>query len=188
MLKDEQVQQYLTLLQKWNRVYNLTAIKDPQEMLTKHIEDSLAILPYIQGSRVLDVGSGAGLPGIPLAIHLPDKQFILLDSSHKKTRFLTQCKIELRLSNVEVVHSTIESYQPEHYFDEIVTRAFSSLADMVKMSSHCLSSQGRWLAMKGKYPETEIADLDTKHAIQTEKLSVLGENASRHLIIISDVS
>lgn len=150
---------YIKLIVKWNRVYNLTAVRDPQRMLDRHILDSLSVLPYLSGNRIIDVGAGAGLPGIPLAIASPDKTFVLLDSNRKKTRFMQQAKVELTLDNVEVVCDRVENYQPAACFDTVISRAFSSLLNMVYWSAHLCAPHGVFLAMKGHYPEEEIAEL-----------------------------
>lgn len=150
---------YVNLLIKWNRVYNLTAVRDRQRILERHILDSLSVLPYLQGTRVIDIGAGAGLPGIPLAIAKPGNAFVLLDSNSKKTRFMQQVKTELSLTNVEVVCSRVEEYQPEPLFDVVISRAFSSLLQMAQWSAHLCAEQGSMLAMKGSYPDAEIAQL-----------------------------
>jgi 16S rRNA (guanine527-N7)-methyltransferase len=150
---------YIKLLVKWNRVYNLTAVHDPKRMLHRHILDSLTVLPYLLGYRIIDIGAGAGLPGIPLAIAKPDKTFVLLDSNSKKTRFMQQVKTELQLTNVEVVCSRVENYQPERRFHTVISRAFSSLLNMANWSAHLCEPHGVFLAMKGQYPQAELAEL-----------------------------
>ena len=141
---------YLQLMQKWNRAYNLTAIRDLDQMVIRHLLDSLAVLPYITSSPVLDVRTGAGLPGIPLALAQPEKQFFLLDSNGKKTRFLTQVKIELGIENIEVIHSRVEDFRPEEKFEIIICRAFAALNTILERTQHLVTSTTRILAMKGK--------------------------------------
>jgi len=141
---------YLQLMLKWNKAYNLTAIRELDSMVIRHVLDSLSILPYINQSPVLDVGTGAGLPGIPLALCLPDYQFVLLDSNGKKTRFLTQAKIELGIENIEVIHSRIEHYQPDVRFEMITCRAFAALNTILDLTQHLVTSSTRVMAMKGK--------------------------------------
>lgn len=141
---------YLVLIRKWNKAYNLTAITDPEQMVIRHLLDSLSILPFIGASPVLDVGSGAGLPGIPLAIALPQHEFILLDNNGKKTRFLTQVKIELGLKNVEVVHNRIESFHPKQPVAIVTCRAFAALNTILDSTRHLVTSNTRVLAMKAK--------------------------------------
>lgn len=148
---------YLAMLVKWNQAYNLTAVRDPAEMVTRHLLDSLAVAPHMRGERIIDVGTGAGLPGIPLAIAFPERSFTLLDSNSKKTRFLIQARAELGLANVEVVHSRVEAYRPGQGFDCIMTRAYASIADILSSSGHLLSEGGEFLAMKGAVPEQELA-------------------------------
>jgi 16S rRNA (guanine527-N7)-methyltransferase len=176
---------YLQLLCKWNKAYNLTAVRDPMEMLNRHLVDSLSIAPWISGVRVLDVGTGAGLPGIPLAIIFPDKKFWLLDSNGKKTRFLTQCKIELDLDNIEVVNDRVESVQYDFKFDQIVSRAFSSLDNMVTLCGHLLADNGKFLAMKGMTPYQEMKLIPAGYQIlETNTLAVPGCEAERHLLVV----
>lgn len=176
---------YLQLLAKWNTAFNLTAIRDPEEMVTRHLLDSLAILPWLQGPRVLDVGSGAGLPGIPLAIARPDLAFTLLDANAKKTRFITQAVGELGLKNVEVVQNRAENYRPSATFDTLVSRAFASIADMLAATRHLCAPHGRFLAMKGVYPEEELAAVPAEMATETVALRVPGLAAARHLVILT---
>ena len=143
----EKLEQYLALITKWNKVTNLTSIDNPEQMVVIHLLDSLSIQPYLSGHRILDVGSGAGLPGIPLALINQDKDFILLDSNGKKTRFMVQAAIELEIRNIEVVHSRAQDFQGE--FDHVVCRAFAGTDDFVKTCSHLLAPGGTLLAMKG---------------------------------------
>ena len=177
---------YLDLLLKWNRVYNLTAITDHHSGVVRHLLDSLAIAPYIDGERLLDVGSGGGLPGIPLAITYPDKEFTLLDSNSKKTRFLVQAKGELGLDNLNVVHSRIEEFRPERPFDMILSRAFASLKDIITLTSHLLDEEGRVMAMKGQIDAAEVAEIPQDYQVEkTIELAVPGlEHEQRHLLII----
>ena len=178
---------YVELLAKWNKAYNLTAIRDPRDMVSRHIIDSLSIVPHITGEYILDVGSGPGLPGIVLAIMFPEKQFTTLDSNGKKTRFMTQSKMELKLDNLAVVNARVESFKAEQLFDAVTSRAFSSLKDMVEGTRHLLSTSGVYLAMKGLYPEEELKELmaccDTK-LVGSEPLNVPGTEGDRHLIIL----
>ena len=180
--------QYVVLLAKWNKTYNLTAIKEPEQMVSRHILDSISIAPYITSARILDVGSGPGLPGIPLAILYPDKQIATLDSNGKKTRFMTQAKTELDLANLTVINDRVESYSPEQLFDEVTSRAFSSLVDMVEGTRHLLSESGVYLAMKGLYPEEELSELMKQtncELVKSITLKVPGNEGTRHLLILS---
>jgi 16S rRNA (guanine527-N7)-methyltransferase len=176
--------QYLQLLAKWNQTYNLTAVRDPQEMVTRHLLDSLVILPYLQGPRVLDIGTGAGLPGIPLAISRPDLSFTLLDANAKKTRFIIQAIGELGLKNVEVVQSRVENYRPGQKFDTLVSRAFASIADMLAGARHLCAPHGRFLAMKGVHPEEELAAVPADYVTEVVALQVPGLEAERRLVIV----
>jgi len=156
----EQLLAFIKLIAKWNKAYNLTAVRNNEDMARLHILDSLAILPHIEGKRVIDIGTGAGLPGIPLAIFMPEVEFVLLDSNAKKTRFVQQVILELKLKNVSVLHSRVEDYQPELGFDTVTMRAFASLPDIMKLTAHLLSADGVLLAMKGQIPEVELAEID----------------------------
>ncbi len=177
---------YLELLHKWNRAYNLTAVRDPQDMLSRHLLDSLSVANLLTGQRVLDVGTGPGLPGIPLAILYPERHFELLDSNGKKTRFLIEARQALGLKNLEVHCCRVEKLQDPRGFDAITSRAFASLADMANGCEHLLAEGGKLFAMKGQYPTEELSQLP-KHFIVDEcfSLSVPGVNEARHLLLIS---
>lgn len=177
---------YLNLLQKWNRAYNLTAIRDPSAMVSKHLLDSLSIAPYITAERWLDVGTGAGLPGIPLAILFPEKQFSLLDSNGKKTRFLIEARQQLKLHNISIHAERVELFQPETLYDGILSRAFASLLDMVNGCENHLKPDGRLYAMKGVFPESELSQLP-KHFIveHSYSLSVPNVDEARHLLVLA---
>jgi len=141
---------FIKLIEKWNKAYNLTAVRDRDEMARLHILDSLTLLPFIDGKRVADIGTGAGLPGIPLAIFLPDVEFVLVDSNSKKTRFVQQAILELKLKNVTVLHSRVENFQPDKLFSTVMMRAFASLDDIMQLSQHLIDPLGVLLAMKGQ--------------------------------------
>ncbi len=176
---------YLALLIKWNKAYNLTAVRDPDEMVSRHLLDSLSVVPFIEGQRQLDVGSGGGMPGIPLAILFPDMKVTCLDSNGKKTRFLTQVKLELKLDNLEVIHSRAEAFQPEVPFTGIISRAFSSLEDFTQWTRHMGNSETRWLAMKGLHPADELVGLPADfHLESAQALAVPGCQGQRHLLIL----
>ncbi len=174
------------LLAKWNRVYNLTAVRDPHEMVVRHILDSLVVVPYLRGDRLLDVGTGAGLPGLPLAIACPQLDITLLDSSDKKLRFIRQAVAELKLERVAVVHSRMQAYQPTQAFDMVISRAVSSLAELYRMTRHLVSDKGRFLFMKGTRPDTELDDFEHAGRLQIERLQVPGLDAERHLLILDN--
>jgi 16S rRNA (guanine527-N7)-methyltransferase len=177
---------FVRLLAKWNAAYNLTAVRDPQAMITRHLLDSLVLLPYLQGPRVLDIGTGPGLPGMPLAIARPDCSFTLLDANAKKTRFVTQAVGELGLKNVDVVQTRVENYRPVEKFDTLVARALSSIADMLMNARHLCAPGGRFLAMKGVYPEEELAAIPADYVVsEVVALKVPGLDAARHLAIIT---
>lgn len=178
--------QYLLLLQKWNQSYNLTAIRDLDTMVSRHILDSLAILPWIKGTRLLDVGTGAGLPGIPLALANPELQIVLLDSNGKKIRFLQEVKRKLPLPNVEVIQTRVENYHPSFDFDTVTSRAFSELAQMIHWTQHLITNEGIWLAMKGRYPETELASINL--AYQVHSYQVPGVDGERCCVIIENAT
>lgn len=187
-LDDERIERLirlLDLLSIWNRVYNLTAIRDPAEMLTHHLLDSLAVEPRLLGPSVLDLGTGAGLPGLPLAIARPELAFVLLDSNGKKIRFVRQAILELGIGNAEPVHSRMESYRPTGKFSTILARALASVAGIRAVATPLLASPGRLLIMKGRMPTDELAD-PTLHGlpIRAHRLSVPFLEAERHLIEI----
>ncbi len=185
-LSDAQVNlliEYVALLQKWNKVYNLTAIRDPKEMLVKHLLDSLAVVPHITGQRIIDVGTGGGVPGIPLAICFPEKTVDLLDSNSKKTRFLIQAKAELGLANSQVIHDRVENYQPEILYDGVISRAFASMQDMLHWTGHLLADDGIWWAMKAQQDFEDLTNLPGLVVIEeTISLEVPGLDAERILI------
>jgi 16S rRNA (guanine527-N7)-methyltransferase len=175
---------YLALLAKWNQTYNLTAVRETERMVSYHLLDSLTLVPHLQGgTRLLDVGSGGGMPGIPAAIARPDMQVVLLDANHKKTTFLRQAAIELKLPNVEVVTDRVELYRPDALFDRITSRAFAELVEFVKLTRHLLAPGGQLVAMKGVYPYEEIAQLPADITVsEVVPVSVPGLDAERHLV------
>ncbi|EIE5945526.1 16S rRNA (guanine(527)-N(7))-methyltransferase RsmG, partial [Salmonella enterica] len=164
---------YVDMLHKWNKAYNLTSVRDPNEMLVRHILDSIVVAPYLQGQRFIDVGTGPGLPGIPLAIVLPDAHFTLLDSLGKRVRFLRQVQHELKLENITPVQSRVEAYPSEPPFDGVISRAFASLNDMVSWCHHLPGEKGCFYALKGQLPGDEIASLPDNFSVESvEKLRV----------------
>jgi len=176
---------YLELLQRWNSAYNLTAVRDPLQMVYRHLLDSLAIAAYIPDSarRLIDVGTGAGLPGIPLALLYPDQHYTLLDSNGKKTRFLFQVKTALGLDNITIHRERAERWEPRKTYDVVLSRAFASLVDMLKVCAHLCSGNGCFLAMKGTWPEQEIAALAGRCDVrQIHVLRVPGLEEDRHLV------
>ncbi|WP_217521981.1 16S rRNA (guanine(527)-N(7))-methyltransferase RsmG [Vibrio metschnikovii] len=183
----EQLVGYVELLNKWNKAYNLTSVRDPQEMLVKHILDSIVVSPYLQGKRFIDVGTGPGLPGIPLAIMNPDRQFVLLDSLGKRIRFIKQVLHELRIDNVTALQSRVEEFKPEHGFDGVLSRAFASILDMVEWCHHLpCAKQGVFLALKGQRPQEELNSLpEWCSVIDIKALKVPELEGERHLVILS---
>lgn len=180
---------YLALIDKWNRVYNLTAVRERSRMLAHHLLDSLAVAPHLTGGSVVDVGSGAGLPGIPLAIARPQAGFTLVESSHKKSAFLLQAAIELELRNVEVVNARVEAWDPPRRFDVVISRAFSDLAEFVALAGRLASEGGVLAAMKGVYPYEELAQLPAQYRMSSViPLAVPGLAAKRHLVLLRRAS
>jgi 16S rRNA (guanine527-N7)-methyltransferase len=185
--QQQQLLTFMELLEKWNGAFNLTALSTPEEMLTHHLLDSASVLPFIQGNHILDVGSGAGLPGLPLAVLRPDWRFTLLDSNGKKTRFMQQAVYELRLTNVTIVQGRIEQYRPANGFDTVISRAFSSLASFVKSCTAVCGPATRLLAMKGRQPQAELDELQgSGYRGEIHRLSVPGLTAERHLVFLQD--
>jgi 16S rRNA (guanine527-N7)-methyltransferase len=181
----EQLLAYLNLLHKWNAAYNLTAVRGRERMLTHHVLDSLAVVPHLRGRRWVDVGSGAGLPGIPVALASPDAAVTLVDSNHKKTAFLEQAVIELSLRNVTVVRSRIEEWQPAQRFDNVISRALSDLPEFLALAGRLCAPDGVIAAMKGLYPHEEIAQVPPAYRLRrVVALEVPGLAAQRHLVLI----
>ncbi len=177
---------FIKLIEKWNKAYNLTAVRNLEDMARLHILDSLAILPHIEGSHIADIGTGAGLPGIPLAIFLPDIEFTLIDSNSKKTRFVQQAILELDLSNVSVIHSRVENIQIEKLFSSLILRAFSNMQNIVALTHHLIDKPGIVLAMKGLNPSEELIDFTEQYTVIPIK--VPGVDAERCLIRITGIN
>jgi len=176
---------HLELIAKWNRVHNLTAVRETEQMVVLHLLDSLSVLPHVEGAQtIVDVGTGAGLPGIPIAIARPLARVTLNDSSHKKCVFLQQAKTELALDNVEVVCDRVEKWRPAARFDAVISRAFSDLADFVSQAQHLVAPGGRLIAMKGVYPFEEIARVPATHRVEVLELKVPHLEARRHLVFV----
>ena len=175
---------YLALLRKWNRVFNLTAVKDDRELVPRHLVDSLSVAAFVAGPRVADVGTGAGLPGIPLALLRPDWAVTLVDTNSKKTRFLTQVKLELGLGNCEVVHARVETLRPDAGFDTVISRAFSTLAEFWRLASHLLVPGGRLVAMKGRRPDAEVAELPAGIFADITALESPPGAGERHVVVL----
>lgn len=180
----EKLLQYVQLLEKWNRVYNLTAVRDIAEMIPKHILDSLAVLPWVRAEKILDVGTGAGLPGLVWAVVQPSWQYVLVDSNAKKIRFVQQAAIELGLNNVTAKCARLENYHPEQLFDSIVSRAFAELRTFYDLTHQWCAPDGILLAMKGTYPQAELLTLENV-AVSVQPLTVPQLDAQRHLVILT---
>ncbi|BCO21116.1 16S rRNA (guanine(527)-N(7))-methyltransferase RsmG [Alteromonas sp. McT4-15] len=188
-LSDTQQQQlvdYVVMIDKWNKAYNLTSVRDPKQMMVKHILDSLAIVPHLSasaGENIIDVGTGPGLPGMPLAIAFPNKSFTLLDSLGKRVRFMTQCVHTLKLTNVTPVQSRVEEHNGEKPYDIVLSRAFASLKDMLHWCEHLVDSDGQFLALKGQFPQEEIDEVSDHFQVsRTENLTVPNLVGERHLV------
>ncbi len=179
----ERLLDYQALLARWNAAYNLTAVRDPMEMITRHLLDSLAILPYVKGETLADIGTGPGLPGIPLAIAAPGRQILLVDSNGKKVRFLREAIRSLKLEGVRAVQSRVE--EVEGQFDCVTARAFASLSDMLDWGGHLLTNSGIWLAMKGKQPDEELPGVPAGFEVRgIHALTVPGLEGERHLVVL----
>lgn len=189
-LQLQQLGEYLQLMIKWNKAYNLTAIREPEQMIKLHLLDSLAVYPHLKdAANIIDVGTGGGLPGVVLAIMCPEKPITLLDSNGKKTRFLVQVKAALKLAQLTVINSRVEQYQPEKLYAVVTSRAFASLADMVHWCKHLLAGGGNFMAMKGQYPEEEVAAIADEYKVEEcYPLQVPGVDAERHLLAIKPLA
>ncbi|WP_380182642.1 16S rRNA (guanine(527)-N(7))-methyltransferase RsmG [Kalamiella sp. sgz302252] len=184
-LQKEQLVGYVGLLHKWNKAYNLTSVRDPQQMLVRHIMDSIVVEPHLQGNCFIDVGTGPGLPGVPLAIVRPEAHFTLLDSLGKRVRFLKQVQHELKLENIAPVQSRVEEFPAEPPFDGVISRAFASLNDMLSWCHHLPGENGRFYALKGVVPQDELAALPEGFIHQqTVKLAVPELEGERHLVVV----
>ena len=179
--------EYVMLIEKWNAIHNITAIRNALDMVTLHILDSLSVMPYIKCNRLLDVGAGAGLPSIVLAICMPDLQVTAVDAVQKKVSFMRQVKAQLKLSNLTVVHARIEHFKPVGKFDVIISRAFSEIGLLIKLTKHLLADDGSWYAMKGTIP---LQELEKAKIVPSEinELSVAGLEAKRHLVVIEKLN
>lgn len=173
---------YLALMNRWNKVYNLTSIYDVEEQIYLHLIDSLLVSPFLFGNPILDIGTGAGLPGIPLAIMHPEKSFTLLDKNAKKTRFLTQVVAELGLKNVVIINETLTKFKPDQYFDSIVSRAFGTIKLFLTLATPFLTEKGQLLAMKGRYPQEELTELSA--VAVTHPLIMQGMAVTRHVVVL----
>lgn len=180
---------YRDLLARWNRVHNLTAVRDPQAMIAHHLLDSLSIHPYLAGDRILDLGTGAGLPGLPLALLDPERTFTLLDASVKRVRFLRQVVAALHVKNVEAVHARVENYRVAAGFATVTSRAFATLSRFADAALPLLEADGQALAMKGRFPQAELAELPAKvRVLAVHRLQVPGLEAQRHLVVLAPAS
>lgn len=177
---------FIKLIEKWNKAYNLTSVRNKEDMARLHMLDSLAILPYIKGGHIADIGTGAGIPGIPLAIFLPDTQFTLVDSNSKKTRFVQQAILELKLKNVKVVHARVEKFQANGLFSTVIMRAFANLQDIMHLTKHLIAPQGVLLAMKGQSPDEELLNMTEKYSIIP--ITVPSVDAARCLVCIEGIN
>jgi 16S rRNA (guanine527-N7)-methyltransferase len=188
--KQQKLLQYLCLLQKWNKVYNLTAVREPLEMVTLHLLDSLSVLPYVKFKSLLDVGSGGGLPGVVLAICLPHLQVTTIDTVQKKAIFMRQVKGELGLENLTVVNERVESFHPTEKFEAIISRAFSEISLFIKLTQHLIAKNGQWLAMKGTVPHHEFERAVFEGLVikpnKIISLKVAGLQAERHLVVFEN--
>jgi 16S rRNA (guanine527-N7)-methyltransferase len=183
--KQLQLINYVLLMHKWNKTYNLTSVRDPRDMVIKHIVDSIAVAPFLDKIRYIDVGTGPGLPGIPLAIMCPDKQFVLLDSLGKRVRFMRQVAYELKIANIQPVQSRVEDFVPDVEIDGVLSRAFASLKDMLHWCQHLVDSHGVFIALKGQLPTNELEELPLGFILQeTIKLNVPGLDGERHIVNI----
>ena len=187
--QQQQLIHYVLMMHKWNKTYNLTSVRDPQQMVIKHLVDSIVVAPFLDKTHYIDVGTGPGLPGIPLAIMCPDKKFILLDSLGKRVRFMKQVAYELKIDNIQPVQSRVEVFVPSVKIDGVLSRAFASLKDMLHWCQHLVDSQGVFLALKGQLSTDELDNLPLGFILQeTIKLDVPGVEGERHIVKIKKQS
>ncbi len=184
----ERLLTYLDLLEKWNRVYNLTAVRERDKMVVYHLLDSLAVLPYVSGKRVADIGTGAGLPGMVLAMVDPQRQYYLVESNSKRTTFMQQVRMQLKLDNVEIIARRVEDWQPAEKIDCIMSRAFAELELFIRLTRHLLAPGGMWLALKGQYPADELVKLNDVRLVQSIKLAVPMLEGERHVLKLEPTS
>jgi 16S rRNA (guanine527-N7)-methyltransferase len=177
---------YVDVLFKWNNAYNLTAVREKTQMISRHILDSLSIVNFIKGKKILDVGSGAGLPGIVLAIYFPDKHITLVDSNGKKTRFLQTVKQTLMLDNITVIQTRVENMNAGGHFDCITSRAFAELGKMIKLTAHLLEPKGQFVAMKGQVLPEELSAIDKHYKVHVHPMTVPDCDAARHALVITE--
>lgn len=178
-----QLIRYIELISQWNKVFRLSSIHDLDAMVTRHLLDSLSILPYIKGRTIIDVGTGAGLPGIPLSIAMPDRHFCLLDSNPKKIQFLEKISQQMSLRNVHIAHRSVEEFHVEPLFESVISRSFSTLSDFLSLSQHLIKPGGQILAMKGVYPLTELQDLKSDYKLlAVHPLKIPALSAERHVV------
>ncbi|MCC4833973.1 16S rRNA (guanine(527)-N(7))-methyltransferase RsmG [Shewanella sp. 1_MG-2023] len=181
--QQQQLVGFVTMLNKWNKAYNLTSVRDPEQMLIRHVMDSLVVSPYLKGQRFIDVGTGPGLPGIPLAILNPDKEFVLLDSLGKRIRFQKQVQFELKINNITSVESRVEAYEPEQKFDGVISRAFASIEDMLTWCHHLPADNGQFYALKGQLSDAELTSIPAGFdVVETITLTVPRLDEQRHLL------
>nr|WP_283104657.1 16S rRNA (guanine(527)-N(7))-methyltransferase RsmG [Shewanella olleyana] len=181
--QQQQLVGFVTMLNKWNKAYNLTSVRDPEQMLIRHVMDSLVVSPYLKGQRFIDVGTGPGLPGIPLAILNPDKEFVLLDSLGKRIRFQKQVQFELKINNITSVESRVEAYEPEQKFDGVISRAFASIEDMLSWCHHLPAEHGQFYALKGQLSDAELTNIPAGFdVVETITLKVPKLDEQRHLL------
>lgn len=188
-LQCQQLVMYIEMMHKWNKAYNLTSIRQIDDMLVKHVLDSIIVAPLLNGKRFIDVGTGPGLPGIPLAIMHPEYEFVLLDSLGKRVRFMQQVAYGLKLNNISPVQSRVEEYSDPHGFDGVISRAFASIKDMLHWCSHLVNTKGEFVALKGQYPENELTDMPSGYVLtESVQLHVPQLIGDRHLIRIKSTA
>jgi len=179
----EKLARFVMLMDKWNKAYNLTSVRNADDMVERHIIDSLVVGPYLEGERFIDVGTGPGLPGLPLAIFYPEKHFTLLDSNGKRTRFMFQAALELGISNVEIINSRVEAYHPDVKYDGVLSRAFASLSDMLQWCAHLPAENGRFYALKAHLSDEELSEVPKQFkVIQQHELQIFATDRTRHLL------
>ena len=184
----DKLARFVMLMDKWNKAYNLTSVRNAEDMVPRHILDSIVVMPHLEGTRFIDVGTGPGLPGLPLAIAMPHCHFTLLDSNGKRTRFMFQAALELGLDNIEIINSRVEAYQPAQPYDGVLSRAFASLSDMLRWCAHLPGPNGKFFALKAHLSEDELSEVPKSFKVNKQiQLSDYDTDRTRQMVVLESL-